>query len=471
VSIVAFLIFWGLALYGFFHQDKKVLLALLFGMIPFGSFAVITPTLTAGLTFTATPIILLMLLGKSFFSNEGSRQFFSYALSKQKALWLFGFWVVAAFITLSMPRLFAGDVLVIPVRSDVLSHAVALYPTTQNLSQLVYLSISVFSVFMFANVLQTEASREHILKAICIGGLVTVLTGILDFTSQYVPLDFLLEPFRNATYTLLTDAEVISGKRVVGLMPEASSFGNISLAFLTVIYFTRIAIENTFYRDKLAPVVIFGLFLMIWLSTSSAAYVGVAVFGLLAVLEWCWRLNKSQQNSYFKRGLVFQAWFLNGLLIGLLLTVLFNPSLFEPVIEIVDSMVFQKTDSDSFAERSMWTAVSWQALLDTYGLGVGVGGTRASNGVVALTSNVGFIGAIFFYGFLLHLFLKKAKPNDATGEALISAVKWSFVPSFIIDLLITTTPDFGVVNAFRFGLILAIAFSLNSNQPVSSKVA
>lgn len=467
--MLAFAVFWGLAIYGFFHKEKYPLLFLLFGMMPFGSFAVISPALTGGLTLTAPPIILLMLIAKTFFVADGSRLFISYAFSKQQCLWLFLFWIVAIFVTLFMPRYFAGEVLVIPVRSEILAYGVPLVPTTQNFSQLIYISISIMAIFTFAHYLKSADTRESALKAVCIGGLVTVFTGILDFASQFVPLDFLLEPFRNASYSLLISAEVLSGKRIVGLMPEASAFGNVCLGFLTVIYFARIAILDDFYREKLAPILIFLLLIMLWLSTSSAAYVGIGFFGMMAVAEWFWRARKSRDNQYFKRGLTFQAWFLNIGAITFLLVLLFNPSLFDPIVQLVDSMVFQKTSSDSFEERSMWTAVSWQALIDTYGLGVGIGGTRASNGVVVLMSNVGFVGAICFYIFLIQLVFKKAQAGDATGEVLISAIKWSFLPSFIIDLLIATTPDFGVMNAFRFGLVLAIAYSVAKPQPQQSQ--
>lgn len=435
--------------------------------MPFGTFAVVSPALTGGLTMLAPPILLMMLIAKTFLSNDGSRRFFSYAFTKEKALFLFAFWVIAIFVTLTMPRFFAGEVLVIPVRSDDISYMVPLEPTTQNFSQLVYLSISVLSVFMFAHWLRSPEMREHALKALCIGGLITVMTGFLDILSQYLPIDFFLEAFRNATYRLHTHTDVFNTRRVVGLMSEASTFGQVCMAFLTMIYFTRIGLKDDFYRDKLSPALIVLLMLMIWLSTSSAGYVGLGIFAVLALCEWVWRLSKSRDNVYFKRGLKVQAWILNGMLFAFLLSVLLYPSIYDPVITMVDNMVFQKTDTDSFEERTMWTAVSWQALLDSYGMGVGVGGTRASNGVVVMLSNVGFVAGACFYLFLLQLFLKKASKSDSAGEVIISAVKWSFIPSFIIDLLIATTPDFGAMNAFRFGLILAVAFStvtLKSNQ-------
>lgn len=464
MTIAAFALFWALAFYCFFNEQKHPLLYLLFGTMAFGSFAVVSPSLTGGLTFTATPIVLLMIIARTFFVKDGIATLINLASSKQYALYLFLFWLVGAFVTLFMPSFFAGNILVIPVRSEILAYGVPLAPTTQNFSQFTYITISILSVMAFSDYLRSSQLQQHVLKAVCVGGCVIVITGLLDLLSTILPLDFLLEAFRNATYTLLVSAEFSTGKRIVGLMPEASSYGAICLSFLTFIYFSRIAITCDFYREKLAPLLIVLLIVMIWLSTSSAAYVGLGFFGILAVIEWLWRSRKSQQNPLYKRGLAFQAWFINLSIITLLLLILFKPSLFDPVIEIVDRLVLQKTGTSSFEERSMWTAVSWQAFLDSYGLGVGIGSTRASNGFVVLMSSVGLLGALFYYGFLLQLFCKKATNAAPESQALMSAVKWSFVPSFMVALLIATTPDFGTFNAFRFGLILAIATAIGHNQ-------
>ena len=67
----------------------------------------------------------------------------------------------------------------------------------------------------------------------------TVFTGALDLASHYLPLQPVLEVFRTATYALLTDVAILDAKRVVGLMPEASSFGGLALAFLASLYFFR----------------------------------------------------------------------------------------------------------------------------------------------------------------------------------------------------------------------------------------
>jgi hypothetical protein len=130
--------------------------------------------------------------------------------------------------------------------------------------------------------------------------------------------------------------------------------------------------------------------------------------------------------------------------------------MFDAMIQMLDKMVFKKAETSSFEERNMWTAVSLEALVDTYGLGVGLGGTRASNSVVAVVSNVGIVGAIFYFGFILQSLFRRAAPEDVEGRVLISAMRYAFVPPFTVGLLIGTTADFGGFGAFRYGLLAAI---------------
>jgi hypothetical protein len=142
----------------------------------------------------------------------------------------------------------------------------------------------------------------------------------------------------------------------------------------------------------------------------------------------------------------------------LLLAFIAAPRLFAPVQEMLDVMVFQKSTSSSYEERSMWTKVSWDALLASGGLGVGMGGTRASNFAVALFSSAGFLGGALYSLFLINcLIVQRAAKNDLVGSALFAAVRWSFLPPFFAGLTVGTTPDFGVFNAFLFGFAIALS--------------
>ncbi len=467
--VITILIFWVLAFRSYTSKKPEALIYLLFGTMPLGSFAVIPPMITGGLTFTATPIIALLIIAKMFTVRGGLDLFTSIALSRHNCLFLFLFLLVGVFTTICMPRLFAGDVMVVPLRGISLAYSFPLEATSQNISQLFYISISVLAVIAFTAMLRDPAIQQKTIKAMCIGGCVLVLSGFLDYLSYYIPLSFFLNGFRNASYALAVDVEVFSSKRVVGLMPEASSFGNMCVNFLAFLYFFRRAADDVFLSDRLIPLLMALLVLLIYLSTSSAAYVGLGFLGVMMGFEWLWRALKNKRNKLLKQGLMVELWLLNIALICFLITVLVYPELFDPIVERVDRMVFQKTESYSYVERSMWNTVAWQALLDTYGIGVGFGSARTSNGVVALVSSVGVVGTIFYALFLLQFFLRHTTREDHYGEAFISACKWSFLPPFLVDALIASAADFGIANAFRFGFVLALTYHLFTKNKYARK--
>ena len=454
-------IFWSVALWALF-QKKQVLIYLFFASMPFGSFAAIPTELTAGLTLTPTPIVALLLIARELGNARGLTKALDAALKSSGLLLLFLFWLVAAIVTLFMPRFFAGQVEVVPVRAGALASDTAmLAPTVQNLSQLVYVSISVLAVFAFASVLRGEGMRRHALSALCLGAAFTVFTGFLDFASQYLPLQSFMEVFRTASYALITEAEVQDVKRVVGLMPEASSFGSLSLNFLTSLYFFRRAMRSGHLRDRVVPALMGLLLLLVWMSTSSAAYLGLGLFGAAAAAEWCWRFFASDRNRYLRHGLMGEFWLGAVAVWAILLVVIVVPNVLTPLLDMVNVTVLQKANTSSFEERGMWTQMSWNALLATHGLGVGLGGSRASNFAVALVSNVGLAGAALYFLFVLQcFFVRRAGRSDAEGSALLSAARWSYLPMFFVSLTIGTTPDFGLSNAFLYGFAVAIAHKI-----------
>lgn len=449
-------VFWCIALWALFKRREHALLYLFFASMPFGSFAAIPTMVTGGLTLTPTPIVALLLIGRRLISPGGPAQTLDAALKSSQLLALFLFWLVAAITTVFMPRFFAGIVEIVPVRSIGQADTALLSPTPQNLSQLVYVSISVLAIFTFSHMLRSDAMRRHATRALCLGGALTVFTGLLDLSSQYLPIGPALELFRTASYTLLTEVEILDTRRVVGLMPEASSYGTLALSFLATLYFFRRAMHAGPVRDRLVPVLMAALLLLTLLSTSSAAYLGLGFFAIVLAADWLWRASVSGRLPALRRGLVTEFWL--GLWAGLALVVvvLAAPKLLAPVQEMFDMMVLQKTASSSYEERSMWTQVSLHALSATYGLGVGLGSTRASNFAVALVSNAGLPAAALFAFFLLqNLVLRKPPHSDAQARALLSAIRWSCLPPLFTSLLIGTTPDFGLFSAFLYGFAVA----------------
>src|SRR5690606_36744142 len=354
VSALLAALYWCVGLWGLVSR-RPVLLYLFFASIPFGSFAVVPPEATGGLTILPASATAVLLVMKTMSDRATALTALSSALDLRRLGLLTAFLSVAVVTTLFMPRLFAGEVLIIPMRGD-LSNPAPLFPTRQNLSQLAYLMLSVLLVFTFAQLLKSDRLRQAALHGLVLAASLAVITGALDFAAQYLPLAPLLEPFRTATYTLHVDVELLGGKRVVGLMPEASSFGSLCVSMLCLLYFLRRGIRNDRVRDLYAPPLILLLVLFAWLSTSSATYLGLALFFLVALVAWTVRLLERRYSPLRRRHLGAEFWAVVGGLAVVVIVALAKPTVLEGVSEALDRMVFQKAESSSFAERNMWTA-------------------------------------------------------------------------------------------------------------------
>lgn len=449
------MLFWGLALWGILSR-RPVLIYLFFATMPFGAFAAIPTQLTGGLTFTASPLVTLLIVLRTFLNRQGFAAFPAMAVLPQRLMLLFLFWLTAAITTLFMPRLFENAVMVVPIRG-VLSETAPLRPTAQNLSQFAYLTISVLSVFAFAWILQAPAVRQHALKGMCLGGAITAATGFLDHAGQFLPLEPVLAPFRTASYALATDVEVLGAKRVVGLMPEASAFGGLCLAFLGALYFYRRAIVDDAVRNLWAPAVLALLAVCAWLSTSSGTYLGMFLLAVVAALEWFLRANiDARTRSIYRKGLGGELSVVVTLVAGTALLLIVWPQMLDPAYSLIDRMVLQKSSSGSYAERGMWRSVALASLSETYGFGVGLGGTRASSSLVAIFSSTGIIGGALYYAFVLQSLLRPAAGTPVETQLIASAFRFSFIPTFIVTLMVGDA-DFGGMTAFGFGIVAALA--------------
>ena len=270
--------FWAIVVAGL-RGPPHVLFYALFGLIPFASLAVVPPELTGGLTLTPAPVIALLIVLRCLWSADGWRWVVAACTSPGLFAPLFVFWVVAAFTTLFAPLFFAGEVEIIPMRADDLSRTALLAPSAQQISQLGYLSVSVFSVIACARALQRPRARQHVLRAMALGACVLCVTGFLDWLAATVDLEEALAPLRTASYAIATDSRIgnLDMKRVSGVTPEPSVFGSLCVTYLATLWFFRRAMRDAWLRAAV-PVLCAALALMIFLSTSTTAYVGFVVF-------------------------------------------------------------------------------------------------------------------------------------------------------------------------------------------------
>jgi hypothetical protein len=436
--------FWLLILVGFILRGP-LLLYVFTTAAAFGTLQMV-PGDMVEVNLLPQSVCAVFLVGKILLSQSQMARVVDAAIDPAKLGVLFLFLAYGLLSAYAMPRLFAHSIAVIPISASAVSPA-ALVPTSANITQSAYLALSIGMALAFTLVGARPNFQRHYLQAILLGGIVVIVTGLMDLL---LPAD-LLAPFRNATYALLVNAEAFGGKRVVGLMPEASAYGPLCVSTAASLAILR-PLFPKFLRGLVVPVAIAGLVAMALLSTSSVAFVGLGVFGVVYALNWLRRFLAPAPLSF--EGFRWEALAAIAALLIFLFMLALAPSLLDPVFERVDVVVFEKTASISYAQRMMWNQVGMDAFFATNGIGAGLGSARSSSWFVAILSNTGIIGATILGWFILRLFLQRG-PSEPRAAEFVAALKFSLLPVFAMAGLTGLSPDFGVMTGASFGLITA----------------
>ncbi|MCI0599715.1 MAG: hypothetical protein L0Y60_09360 [Beijerinckiaceae bacterium] len=461
------IVFWLLILFGAL-QRGPLLLYVFTVACSFGTLQMAPGDTVGGVNLLPQSVCAVFLVGKILLSQGQITPALNAALDPAKLGLLFLFLAYGLLSAYAMPRLFAHSVEVIPVSAST-QWPVALEPTTANITQPAYLALSVGVALAFALAGERTGFQRHFLQALLVGGIAVIVTGLMDLilgTSGHADL---LEPFRNASYSLLVDVEAGNSKRVVGLMPEASAYGPLCVSTAASLAFLRPFFPKT-ARDLIVPATIAGLVAMAVLSTSSTAYVGLPVFGMVYAF---YALRRMLAPSPFARaGLGWETVAGVAALLAFLFVLTLAPRLLDPAVERFEGLVFRKTETDSYAERMMWNQVGMAAFFATNGVGVGLGSARSSNWYVAILSNTGIIGATLLGWFLVRVFLQRS-PSEPREAEFIAALKFSLLPGFLMAGLVGFSPDFGVAAGASFGLIMGLASAnrLPASRPGSAVLA
>ncbi len=446
---------WILLFVGLVSRSPLVLLYLLFGFGAFTSLSIVPGVNVLSQSVCAVFFVSRILLSKGQLSRA-----LDAAIDPARLGLIFAFLLYGLFSAYVMPRLFANLVETVALNPDV-SWATVLKPTSSNLFQALYMTASVGVVFAFALSGENATFRRHYLQALLIGGLVLIATGLADLTLSAAGLASLLEPFRNA-YTLLVDNEVMGSKRVVGLMPEASSYGSVCLGAVANLVFLRPCFESAWLRNSIVPFTILGLLAMVALSTSSAAYVGLAVFAMVYAANWLRRTLSP--DAPHPEALNSEAILALSATLVFLAVLALSPHALDYVFDLVDGMVFHKTESDSYAERTMWTRVAVDAFFTTNGFGVGLGSVRTSNWFANILSSTGVIGVALLGSFILLLYFRRCRAADPRTREFVSALKFGMLPRLATMALVGTSPDMGVDLASSIGLIASLLRPMRPNH-------
>ena len=414
--------------------------------------------LISGSISIAPGIISLLMTFVSLFL---SGHFNKYALGKfidcGAGLWITLFVIYVLISGYFFPTIFIRSTYVNAIGSTVFEPSTVpspLVPSSGNFSQAIYVCCSASAFLMVFCFCLYKENIEWMTRTLIVCSMINVIFAFVDLLTYYSNTTFLLDFIRNGPYTLHVEESIHGFKRIAGSFTETSSFSMVTLAFVA---FNIQLWNNIKYRSLIRSSVIVQVILLS-ISTSSTAYVGlVALIGVLATQFFVKIQKKGFTDADFKVVMI-------GIFIVILITAIAIaiPSISMAAFELIETTVLDKSTSESGVERSSWNMQGMQNLWDTSGIGVGVGGARASSFIVALLSNVGFVGSVLFALFCGSAFFYTKNSEDVEVANLIAATRASALMILITASISGTVMDLGV----SFFVLAGICASLK-NRPVA----
>lgn len=387
------------------YLARSTITVALFASLPFGATAIATLTAMGGsslMLFTplAGLLIATTLLRRSALTNLRT------VLADQWVATLVAFLVVYVVAgALMLPRLFEGQTTVfVPGDSRIVE--VPLAPVSGNINQSCYFIANTLCFFAFS-VLLLKPGYFRVLKIAMFGfaGLHAALC-IVDLCGKLAGIGDIFGFLRTAGYSMLSDVQAEGFWRIVGAYPEASTC---AAATATAFAFTFSYWRATGSRPAFVLTLI--LLALLLLSTSSTGYIVVAALASVFLGTLLFDAVRGRLRS---RDLwILACATITG--IAALVAAIAADHALEPIVQLFQGTIVNKAESASAAERFYWNYKSYMAFLDTGGLGVGLGSSRASSWVIAVLSQLGILGTLAFgaltWQILRRPFAKRPAPE------------------------------------------------------------
>lgn len=430
---------------GLFSTEAScITFAVLFSL--FGATAAVALPALGGAPITPALLFLPFLMLHAIFARLRTREPFT--LSRPGTLLaLIVLWGLIS--ALVMPRLFGGETQVI-VLDRLTAKSPRLYPLRPlptNITQTVYLFGHLACFLSLRTLLRSPGRLVVFRNAVLLVAALDVGAGLLNMLENLLHLPSLLDYLRNAEgYALAIEYALGGLPRIHGTFPEASLFAYYSLplfAFSLSLWTSRAEL-------RFSPYVCCGLLVMLLLSTSTTAYLGLFGYGLCYA---CVELPRKRIPNLLALAAAC-------LFVVVLAVYALELDFARHLDRFVRATLLDKAESGSGQERAQWNAQAFRNFLDTYWLGAGLGSSRASSFPLVVLSNLGIVGAIMFSMFALNVcrspYRERTQDSDAelavrkaASDAVIAALIGALVAVGMFDLGVSFYMFAAAASSFR----------------------
>lgn len=431
-----------------------------FALMPFGAAAAFNLPALGGATIALADLGAVTIFALVLLTRGAGGSLIGTIRPWQPGLFLTAVMAVAAFSAIFAPRFFAGATEVFGIARNTEGIGIVRFPlgpSTGNITQLFRMALGFFVFLGLATAFRRAATPGAVVTAMIVATSVNFALGWLDVLTYATGTGALLDPIRTANYSLHITDTMAGIKRMVGGFPEASSFGYFSLGLFGFWLQYWIGARGS----KAAPWMLAMSTIMVLRSTSSAAYLALAVFLAGFALVGIFRnlAPRAERRSVaVTAGGILVLWLA-------LLAAAASYELAEPATEFFDRVLFKKLATDSGVERMSWNAQALINFRDTWGIGAGLGSVRASNWLIACLGSIGILGTALFIGFVTALVMLPVRPRADPRSPVIRALKAGCLALLSAALLTHATPDLGL---FFFALA-GLATGLSRGMVLESR--
>lgn len=437
------------------------------GMLIIGLVASLAFGATAAMTLTAlggsSPLIYTMFAALLLTAVAARRRIWfdlGSVFGSIRPVWiltsLMAYAIVGAWL---FPRFFAGQTSVfVQSKTSLAVVEASLAPVSGNISQTGYFILGGLTAVALCALLLHSNRIDQVRRGFFIWCALHVGMGLVDFIGKNAGAGDLLLPIKTANYVMITGAVEAGFARITGAFSEASSFGGVSVACLAFCY-TYWRRTKSRRAQWLAAILLF----LTVLSTSSTAYVALAIL--------CIPVSFSILLSVLKGRVESDEILITALMIVAGVTVmgisLFNSGMLEPFVRLIESTIINKADSASGQERTYWNLKSLQAFLDTSGLGIGFGSSRASSWPIAVLSQLGFFGSlmmVILLGVLVRGLGNLRAWVDPETDAVVASVRNAALASVVAASLAGGSADPGILFFIAIAVVSATRVRARRNR-------
>ena len=430
------------------YYSRGMLIIGLIASQAFGATAVVTLTFLGGsspliYTLFAALLVTAVAARRRIWFDLGS------VFGSIRPMWiltsLMAYAIIGAWL---FPRFFAGQTAVF-VQSKIRGAVVeaSLAPVSGNISQTGYFILGGLTAIALCALLLHSNRIDQVRRGFFLWCGLHAGMGLVDLVGKNAGAGDLLAPIKTANYVLITQAVEAGFVRITGPFSEASSFASVSLICLAFCY--------TYWRrtkSKLAQWLAGILLFLSILSTSSTAYVGLT----LLFLPVAFSMFVSVLRGRLEREEILITVLMATGVVAIMGISLYNAGMLEPFVRLVNTTIVDKAASGSGEERAYWNVKSLQSFLDTSGLGVGFGSSRASSWPIAVLSQLGLFGSLMMailVGVLVSGTGRMREWVDPETDAVVTSVRNASLAGIVAGSVSGGSADPGIL----FFIALAVA--------------